>query len=157
MRAAPAIRRRARPGLAVQAPRRTTSGDVDDSRPSAVADHLRKLIRGRWRPGTAAGGTGTGFRAAQGGQISLREAIKQLRADGYVEVRQGASGPEPPSPNSAAPAENLAGADAGKPARSTTSWTSVSRWRPRPPCSWPPPVRVRPGGAAGNHRHAHTV
>ncbi|MBC3193383.1 FadR family transcriptional regulator [Pseudonocardia sp. C8] len=59
----------------------------------AVADHLRKLIhRGEVAPGERLPAERELAEQLGVARISLREAIKQLRADGYVEVRRGASG-----------------------------------------------------------------
>lgn len=59
----------------------------------AVADHLRKLIhRGEVGPGERLPAERELAEQLGVARISLREAIKQLREDGYVEVRRGASG-----------------------------------------------------------------
>ena len=59
----------------------------------AVADHLRKLIhRGDVSPGERLPAERDLAEQLGVARISLREAIKQLRADGYVEVRRGATG-----------------------------------------------------------------
>lgn len=61
--------------------------------PQAVADHLRKLIhRGEVSPGERLPAERELAEQLGVARISLREAIKLLRADGYVEVRRGASG-----------------------------------------------------------------
>ena len=59
----------------------------------AVADHLRTLIhRGEVGPGGRLPPERELAEQLGVARISLREAIKQLRAEGYVEVRRGATG-----------------------------------------------------------------
>ncbi|GAA2866220.1 FCD domain-containing protein [Pseudonocardia halophobica] len=59
----------------------------------AIADHLRKLIhRGELSPGERLLAERELAEQLGVARISLREAIRQLREDGYVEVRRGAYG-----------------------------------------------------------------
>ena len=59
----------------------------------AVADHLRRLIhRGDVSPGERLPPERELAEQLGIARISLREAIKQLRDDGYLEVRRGSSG-----------------------------------------------------------------
>lgn len=59
----------------------------------AIADHLRKLIhRGELSPGERLPAEREFAEQLGVARISLREAIKQLRTDGYLDVRRGATG-----------------------------------------------------------------
>ena len=69
------------------------NGVTAQSLTEAVADHLRRLIhRGEFGPGDRLPAERDLSEQLGIARLSLREALKSLQADGYVEVRRGARG-----------------------------------------------------------------